>query len=369
VTFGGLSKDGSRVFFRTSEALVSSVDDSDNAEDVYERAGSTTTLLSDRVQPGPDSADGAGFQRASEDGSRVFFSSGEPLVSGDGDAREDIYQRAGGTTTLLSDRVRAGADADSPVFLVGMSADGSRVFMSTTESLTDTDGDTSTDIYARSGGVTTLISDRVKAGADEAEAANFAGSTPDGARAYLLVSEQLVTEDGDIATDVYLSSVLPGADGDEVPDVTDACPAVPANTANGCPPPAGPTGPLGPTDGDDLLNGTPRADRICGLLGNDRINGLGGNDTLFGDACGKVRKVGAAAVKDGNDTLRGGKGNDKLTGGGGVNKYDGGPGNDTINARNGKRETVNCGAGKRDKATVDRRDRVKGCEKVSRSRR
>lgn len=52
-----------------------------------------------------------------------------------------------------------------------------------------------------------------------------------------------------------------------------------------------------------------------------------------------------------------------------MNKYDGGAGNDTLNARNGKRETVNYGAGKRDAATVDKRDKVKGCKKVRRARR
>jgi hypothetical protein len=41
----------------------------------------------------------------------------------------------------------------------------------------------------------------------------------------------------------------------------------------------------------------------------------------------------------------------------------------TISARNGKRETVDRGPGKRDKATVDRRDKTKGCEKVRRPRR
>jgi hypothetical protein len=61
-----------------------------------------------------------------------------------------------------------------------------------------------------------------------------------------------------------------------------------------------------------------RGYRICGLLGNDTINGAG---------------------------------------------------NDTIGARNGKRETVDCGAGKRDRATADRRDKVRGCEKVERARR
>jgi hypothetical protein len=50
-----------------------------------------------------------------------------------------------------------------------------------------------------------------------------------------------------------------------------------------------------------------------------------------------------------------------------VNRYSGGPGNDTINARNGKKETVDCGSGKKDRATVDKRDKTKGCEKVKRA--
>jgi hypothetical protein len=40
-------------------------------------------------------------------------------------------------------------------------------------------------------------------------------------------------------------------------------------------------------------------------------------------------------------------------------------GNDHINARNGVRETVSCGTGN-DTATVDRGDRVQGCEHVRR---
>jgi hypothetical protein len=177
---------------------------------------------------------------------------------------------------------------------------------------------------------------------------------------------------------------------------------------------------LGPTNGDDLLNGDGAANVICGLIGNDTINGLGGNDTLFGDACDdKARPIvgfgliAAQAGTDGNDALNGGDGNDtlygaggtdtlngdngndklfggdgndalaggagndsldggtgddKLTGGKGVNRYKGGAGNDVLNARNGKRETVDCGAGKKDSASVDKKDKVKGCEKVKRAK-
>jgi probable HAF family extracellular repeat protein len=132
------------------------------------------------------------------------------------------------------------------------------------------------------------------------------------------------------------------------------------------------------TSGNDTLTGTSGPDVICGLGGNDRINGLSGNDTLFGDACGVKSKLVSAAATGGsdvlsggrgNDKLYGGRGNDKLNGGPGVNRYSGGPGNDKINARNGKRETVDCGAGKKDVAIVDEKDKTKRCEKVKRGKR
>jgi Ca2+-binding RTX toxin-like protein len=118
---------------------------------------------------------------------------------------------------------------------------------------------------------------------------------------------------------------------------------------------------------------------ICGLLGNDTIDGLGGNDTLWGDACsGKPKSIAGRPASPGgndklyggpgNDKLYGGPGNDKLYGGPGVNTYNGGAGNDTINARNRKTETINCGPGKKDIATVDKRDKVKGCEKIQRAK-
>jgi hypothetical protein len=197
----------------------------------------------------------------------------------------------------------------------------------------------------------------------------------------------------------------PDADGDGVPDATDPAPNDPKV----------PKGFGGATDGDNTLTGTPGVDKICGLFGNDLINGLAGNDTLYGDACDKKAKLVAGAVVltdgddklnggDGNDTLygaggkdtlKGGNGNDKLLGGDGddtlagqdgkdslsggngndklsgskeVNKYSGGAGNDTINAKNGKKETIDCGTGKKDSATVDKADKVKGCEKVKRAK-
>lgn len=194
-------------------------------------------------------------------------------------------------------------------------------------------------------------------------------------------------------------------------------PVTPGAGAPPSTPPPPVTPPAGATSGDDRLTGTAGNDTLCGLEGNDVLEGLGGNDLLFGDACGqRLRAASGASGSDsliggdgddtlygqggndtlnggagkdalygadghdvltggpGPDTLDGGKGDDRLTGdaagakprGAAVNRYKGGPGNDRILARNGKRETIDCGTGTRDVATVDRVDKVKGCERVRR---
>jgi Ca2+-binding RTX toxin-like protein len=172
----------------------------------------------------------------------------------------------------------------------------------------------------------------------------------------------------------------PDDDNDGTPDTSDAFPLDPLRDG----------GPLkGATGARDILTGTAFDDVICGLGGNDLVHGANGNDTIYGDGCNAVKP----AADDGNDTLygdagndrllgqggndilaggggrdrlEGGAGNDKLAGGAGTNTLNGGSGNDTIDARNHQRDTVDCGAGRRDRAKVDRRDRVKHCERVTR---
>jgi Ca2+-binding RTX toxin-like protein len=111
---------------------------------------------------------------------------------------------------------------------------------------------------------------------------------------------------------------------------------------------------------NDVLRGTPGDDRIFGLAGSDTLRGLGGNDLLDGGP-GNDRLFGDA----GNDRLVGGAGNDALVGGAGVNVYIAGTGNDTIDAVNGRRESITCGAG-RDSVRADGSDRLTGCELVRR---
>ena len=163
------------------------------------------------------------------------------------------------------------------------------------------------------------------------------------------------------------------------------------------PTPPPPPSATGATAGNDTLFGTRANNIICGLGGSDLIRGLAGNDTIFGDQCGaraRLSRHGArAAARDdgndrlfgdtgndrlfgsgrndrlfggrGNDLLFGGRGNDLLVGGRGRDSLSGGRGRDRINSRDGRRDTVNCGPG-RDRLTRDRRDRVRGCERVRR---
>ena len=190
--FHAISQDGSRVFFETDEKLVAG--DTDAEFDLYERAGGTTTL----VTPS-NGAFSPLFDGISEDGTKVFFETEEQLTAGDTDAFFDVYQRSGGTTTLLSTGPPGGNGAQDAIFR-GSSLDGSRVFFVTDESLSASDTDVSTDVYERAGGVTTLISTP----GNGAFAATFEGNSNSGARVFFETREALVAGDTDgTAIDVY----------------------------------------------------------------------------------------------------------------------------------------------------------------------
>ena len=107
------------------------------------------------------------------------------------------------------------------------------------------------------------------------------------------------------------------------------------------------------TSGADQIRGGPADDAIAGGPGRDRIKGLGGDDCLAGQG--------------GGDRLGGGAGDDLLKAGRGADHVSGGSGRDVIRAVGGGADVVNCGAA-RDRARVDGRDRVRGCERVRRRR-
>lgn len=113
----------------------------------------------------------------------------------------------------------------------------------------------------------------------------------------------------------------------------------------------------------DRIKGSAGSDKITGGRGKDRLSGLAGVDCISGGA-GNDRLSGGR----GNDSLSGGAGNDMITAGPGRNKVSGGAGNDRINVRNHKRDVVNCGKGKKDRVVADKKDKLRGCEKVKRRR-
>ena len=99
-----------------------------------------------------------------------------------------------------------------------------------------------------------------------------------------------------------------------------------------------------------VINGGGGANKLVGTDGPDRINGRGGGDELKG--------------RGADDVLKGGRGGDVIGGGKGFDRIIAGPGNDRINARDGRPDEIDCGAGK-DFAKVDRHeDGVYDCETV-----
>jgi hypothetical protein len=112
--------------------------------------------------------------------------------------------------------------------------------------------------------------------------------------------------------------------------------------------------------GNDCLFGGEGADVLDGDGGDDTVSGGDGRDRLFGGA-GNDRLLGGAK----GDELHGDPGNDQLFPGTGRDRVWGGAGNDVVSARDGSRDVIDCGAGL-DRVTADRRDRLRGCERVSR---
>jgi RTX calcium-binding nonapeptide repeat (4 copies) len=98
------------------------------------------------------------------------------------------------------------------------------------------------------------------------------------------------------------------------------------------------------------------ATRVVGGPGPDTLRGSVAGDALAGRGSADVLRGGA-----GDDCLRGHRGADVLRGGLGTDVFGGGAGDDVIRSDDGRRELVNCGAG-RDRAIADRGDRLKGCE-------
>ncbi|HET8951857.1 MAG TPA: calcium-binding protein [Solirubrobacteraceae bacterium] len=133
--------------------------------------------------------------------------------------------------------------------------------------------------------------------------------------------------------------------------------------------------------GDDVLEGGPGADDLIGGAAVDRVsysNAAAQRISLDGvrddgapgeldNVRADVEDVTAGAGDDeviGNgadNALDGGAGSDRLDGAGGVDRYVGGPGADAVFARDGLRESVDCGT-ESDAGEADTNDELAACE-------
>jgi hypothetical protein len=290
-TCGDVTGDGSKVFFTTAEQLVG--DDTDNALDVYERAGGSTTLVS-RGQINGNGATPALFDGASADGSKVFFETDEKLVSGDADTFTDVYERAGGSTTEVSRGPTTG-DGSFPYFthFGGATSDGSKVWFYTREPLVGADADTAYDVYQRSAGTTTLISRGQVNGNGDFDAVGVLANS-DGSRVFFETDEPLVAGDVNNVLDTYERF------GGKTIWVTQG-PVSFTGPSHGAPISAiandGATAffatdePLVSADTDSAYDVYQRAAGKTTLLSKGQINGNGGFDATFGGASSDGSKV------------------------------------------------------------------------------
>lgn len=212
--FEGNSPDGSRVFFSTEEQLVGT--DSDRRVDVYMRSlDGTTTILSLPTGScsgtcGNSETAGANFVGAAADGGVIFFSTNEQLDGGDQDSAFDVYARnlTANETELVSAAATGcagcGNEALSSIF-EGSSADGTKAYFTTTESLSVADGDQFQDVYRRdlAANATALVSSSGACPVGLECDAVFRGITPSGAAAFFQTTQPIDGADNDQAADLY----------------------------------------------------------------------------------------------------------------------------------------------------------------------
>jgi Tol biopolymer transport system component len=387
-----ISSTGRYVAF-SSLATNLDADDTDGSADVFMRdiQSSATTLVSRAATASGAKGDGDSTQPGiSPDGRWVaFISTSTNLDGADVDAIADVYVRGvhvnTSTTTLVS---RAdgpnGVKGDGASATPTISTTGRYVaFSSVATNLDPSDGDAVSDVYSRE-----LPSSNVRLLSRAAGVASVKGSADSGLPA--------ISADGRFVSFASTATNLGDGDADAIADihVRDVLgarpPFSPPSDVTPAPAPAGGPAPLRscpfngiPRSGTNRADrglGAPSTDIFLGLRGNDVLYGFAGNDCLYGQQ-GNDRLSGGSGTDrlfggPGADRLRGGPGADRLSDARGRDRFFGGAGNDRIDARDRtradrrRRDIVSCGAGRRDRAFVDRGDRVRrDCEKVRRRRR
>ncbi len=122
------------------------------------------------------------------------------------------------------------------------------------------------------------------------------------------------------------------------------------------------------TPGDDIIVGTKGTDIICALAGDDKVKSLRGRDVIDAadgnDRARGGKKADLILGLSGKDKLFGSKGADALVGGKDTDVLKAGAHNDNISARDGERDLVDGGSGKRNRARTDSKDQVKRVQRL-----
>jgi hypothetical protein len=149
----------------------------------------------------------ATFAGTAGDGSHMLYETEEKVLAQDTDADVDVYDSAG--TTALVSTGPAGGNGPFDAFFADVSDDGARAFFTTAESLVATDSDSVTDVYERAGGTTSVVS-HGSGGGNGAFNASFAAASADSATAIFTTSERLSAGDTDSVADVYAARARSG---------------------------------------------------------------------------------------------------------------------------------------------------------------
>ena len=167
--YGGISVDGSRLFFSTDDHLVAG---DPGGDDIYQRVGDALAVLTTYPEGERNCVDRPEFGDASADGGTVLFATAVPVSADDHDTTYDVYKRRpDGTFALVSRGSEGGIGpcgfaGDRPVAL---SVDGSTSIFETAARLSSADRDSSVDLYRAddSGAISLVTTGPADAGVDE----------------------------------------------------------------------------------------------------------------------------------------------------------------------------------------------------------
>ena len=129
--------------------------------------------------------------------------------------------------------------------------------------------------------------------------------------------------------------------------------------------------------GDDLVVTSEGKDRVSLGAGNDHVDAYGGNDVIYGgpDGDGNTGDPSAPFLgvnlegAEQSDVVYGEDGDDIIDAAtndtpGARDRSVGGAGNDQINAADGNKDVINCGAGAGDLVVLDEQDTQRNCESL-----